>query len=137
MARANIVTLDRWFKKYIKLCNIVTKSNTEHYCKCVTCGAVVQWSKIHGGHYVNASRMATRYDERNVHPQCYQCNSQKEGNCGAYTLFLVDKYGEGVIRELQNKSRQPIKMCNATVAQLTDYYRGMVKDKAKALGIKL
>lgn len=138
MARANIITLDRWFKKYIKLCNIVcTSAQGTHFCKCITCGRLEPWNKIHAGHYQNAGFLATRWDERNVNPQCYQCNSMREGNAGAYTLALVDKYGTSIISELANKSKQPFKACNATIAQLTDYYKNAAKEKAKELGIKL
>jgi len=52
------------------------------------------------GHYVRRGKWRTRYDERNVNPQCHTCNRNYEGSKPAYTVYLIRKYGPKIIEEL-------------------------------------
>lgn len=52
------------------------------------------------GHYISRSHMATRYDERNVHPQCVPCNRFQEGSRPAYAQYLIAEYGPEIIDDL-------------------------------------
>ena len=78
------------------------------FIKCCTCGSYRRWIEVDAGHYIPRGHNSVRYDERNVHPQCKQCN-MNGGEPGAYTLFLIDKYGQDVIESLTsdgNKLKQ-------------------------------
>ncbi len=70
--------------------------------KCVSCGRVEAWSALQNGHYVSRSHLNTRWDLRNCHVQCVACNVFKNGNYPAYTLYLLDCYGEKWLQKLVN-----------------------------------
>ena len=71
---------------------------------CVSCGRVsgCQW---HAGHYrPSGINSALRYDERNVHKQCAQCNNHKSGNLFYYRLELITRIGIDVVLELEHNN---------------------------------
>lgn len=69
---------------------------------CVTCGKDLPAVEAHAGHFIHISKQhPLSYDERNVHPQCLQCNYYKSKGI-EYTMFMHQKYGPEVINELMN-----------------------------------
>lgn len=60
------------------------------------------------GHYITRSALNTRYDERNVHPQCKACNRFHEGRKDEYALFLIRTYGPQILDELNKLKWQPV-----------------------------
>ena len=73
----------------------------EHYI-CFTCGKNLQddKSKCHAGHYVPRGKVsALRYDRKNVHAQCINCNMYLSGNLSVYAIKLEEKYGFGILQE--------------------------------------
>lgn len=101
MARA-----DKYFSLYIRLKHADFETGT---CKCCTCGKVIPWKSpngtTHAGHYISRKNQSTRYDERNVHPQCISCNSFNEGKHPEYGQFLNETYGGGTTDALIWKSK--------------------------------
>jgi hypothetical protein len=74
--------------------------------RCVTCGVVKHWKEMQAGHFVHARKTNhVSYDKRNVNPQCPRCNKWLHGNLARYTVFLVERYGAGIVDELHNKKR--------------------------------
>jgi len=71
---------------------------------CCTCNKPI----IDGdaGHFISCSQENTRFDERNVHLQCTQCNRFKYGKQYEYSLFIDNTYGKGMAEELLIKSKQ-------------------------------
>lgn len=88
-----IQALDRYFLKYFK-----TVYNTDN-CVCGTCGKV---GKMTLGHYISRAHLTTRWLIQNVHPQCHRCNSFMGGEQYAMRRTLVKKYGEPLIREIED-----------------------------------
>lgn len=86
---------------------LVRRSNADEngYCKCCTCGAVVHWTKIQNGHYKSRRHNNTRFDKRNCGPQCPTCNMWESGRGYEFGKYLVEKYGEQVIDELNSLAR--------------------------------
>ena len=115
--------LDRIFSEFIRL----RDSDSNGYCRCISCGAVHHWKDVDCGHYVNRSHMATRYDERNCNAQCRKCNRFDEGNNIGYTKGLIAKYGDKVIDELYVKKYSISKMSKAEFEILIDHYKTEVK----------
>jgi hypothetical protein len=71
--------------------------------KCVTCGGVGG----EAGHYQHNSERnqslggnALWFDARNVHAQCTHCNKFLSSNPEPYALYLEQKYGFGILQEL-------------------------------------
>ena len=97
---------DKHFSLYIR-----TKYASKNgIVKCVTCGKVDHYKKMHAGHYVTRNYLATRWDERNVFPQCPGCNIWGGGKHDEYALFLIDTFGPNILQELNAKKKELIKM---------------------------
>ena len=68
---------------------------------CCTCPARHHWGsgQIHAGHWIHGR---LDFDERNISPQCRNCNyfSNTKVNV-AYAIYMVKKYGQSVMEELQ------------------------------------
>lgn len=72
--------------------------------------------------------MATRYDEQNCNVQCIGCNMFKNGNMDEYALYLIKKYGENILVEL-NKKKQTIRQIRIPEYQeLIKLYDAKVKE---------
>lgn len=79
---------DTWFSKYIRM----SACDKNGIAKCCSCGKLDMWQNMDAGHFIGRERKMTRWDERNVHPQCRYCNRFKEGRKYEYSKFLNDKY---------------------------------------------
>jgi len=92
---------DEVHSKYVRL------KETENGCGvCVSCGEVKPYDKLDCGHFVGRSFMSTRYWDKNTHIQCISCNRFHEGAKDEYALWLIKKYGVGIIEELNKKKRE-------------------------------
>jgi len=75
---------------------------------CFTCGKEIEnFSSAQAGHYKHAPKKSVvSYDERNINCQCISCNHYKGGNLGVYALNLEEKYGYGILQELEQKKKR-------------------------------
>jgi hypothetical protein len=64
---------------------------------CYTCGVKKHWSEMHAGHF-HHDRLD--FDERNIHPQCPQCNTFKHGNLAIYGTRLAEELGKAGMKKL-------------------------------------
>lgn len=94
--------LDKVFSEYIRR----TKAKNE-ICICVTCGKRDHYKEMDAGHYVSRRHLSTRFDERNVWPQCKSCNRFNEGRKDEYALFLIRTYGDDILQELKELKDKP------------------------------
>lgn len=96
-------TADPVYSKYIR----IKEADRNGYCTCVTCGTKRKWNdKMDAGHCITRARWATRYDDRNVHPQCSKCNRYEEGRKLEYVLYLQKRYCPDIVDDLIVKSRK-------------------------------
>lgn len=73
----------------------LSAADSNGYAKCVTCGSRKHWKELQAGHFVpQAQGNAARFDENNVHVQCYRCNINLGGNGAEYSAFILSTYGE-------------------------------------------
>lgn len=87
--------LDAIFSKYIR-------QRDNH--KCFTCDLQMEPNRSQNGHFVPRQYLATRFNEKNCHAQCYACNMLYNGQPSEYALRLEKKYGKGTVEGL-NKAR--------------------------------
>lgn len=71
--------------------------------RCFTCGSIYPISDMDNGHFVPRDCMPLRYDEKNCHAQCKQCNQFKGGEPKAYRRALVEKYGEETVKAMERR----------------------------------
>ena len=98
-----ILELDKVFSRYIRI-----KASTHGVARCVTCGNRDSWKLMDCGHFLVRGKIGTRFDERNCHVQCRNCNRRLQGNMKQYELFMRARYGQKVIDELKSICRNNI-----------------------------
>ncbi len=93
---------------------------------CCTCGAPT----TEAGHYQHNSDKQNKqlggnelwYEIRNIHGQCGTCNRWKSGNLAPYALFMEEKYGAGIIQELNRLYRTPRKWTIPEILAVAEMY---------------
>ena len=75
--------------------------------RCVTCDKFYPVKLLQAGHFIPGRMNSILFDERGVHPQCYNCNINLKGNPRKYDAFMERTYGSEVIAELDRLSGQP------------------------------
>ena len=117
----------RMFSLYIRL----SEANSDGYVKCVTCGKKIKAAgenECQAGHFKHGKSQECYFDERNVWPQCIDCNHfHKTRAQQEYTLFLVEKYGSKVVKDLLESKKVAWKR-----EHLEDLYE-VYKKKVEAL----
>ena len=94
------------FSKYIRLRDCLETTGTPDYGICCTCGIKYHFKELQAGHFIPGRHNSILFDERNVHAQCVGCNRFKQGNTVKYFRFMQNKYGEEVIKELEQKDNE-------------------------------
>lgn len=109
--------LDSVYSKYIR-----NKYAKDGYVTCVTCGKSDEVNNMQNGHYVSRSYYATRWLDKNCHPQCYRCNVALHGNYIQYTLFMMSTYGKEVVEELSIASKATPNFSKAELWEMIQHY---------------
>ncbi len=111
--------LDRVFAEYIRK----RDSEGTDYCLCVTCGIHLPVNQADVGHFVPRGYLGTRWDERNAHLQCQNCNRYSAGNIVSYESVIIKKYGVSVLEELHRESRRIIKLTELDYKNKIEYWQ--------------
>ncbi len=93
---------------------------------CCTCGTVKSWIRMDAGHFKGrgiGGGSGTYFDERNVHLQCKRCNGFEGGRVQDYEKFIIEKYGQLVLDELNLKHHIPGKAGSVELQILEQYYK--------------
>ena len=126
--------LDKWFSLYIRL----REATDTGLCQCFTCGKVAHYKTggMQCGHFQSRRFLATRFDEENCQVQCQKCNIWEQGQQYKFGLALDGKYGEGTAEELECLARTTIKIGRVDYEEKIGYYKSIVKNFKKELGIE-
>lgn len=129
--------LDSLFSEYIRL----SAMDINGMCRCVTCGKLKTWNqrKSAAGHFIGKHKQKnyrTRWHPKNVHVQCYNCNSNLEGNKWEYGKFLNATFGEGTTEYLERKSKQAFNPIIFDMPGKIKFYREKVKELKILKGVK-
>lgn len=93
---------------------------------CITCGVKKDPKQMQAGHYVPRQYNNTRFDECNVHCQCFACNCMMAGNLDEYALALKEKYHEHVLEELHAKKHTMKRWKPDELKELIKHYTKLV-----------
>ncbi len=103
-----ISEIDRLFSLYVRQFH----ANDFGICHCATCGKMLHWRKIQTGHYMSRRYFATRWNFKNVGPQCAGCNafgkrrlSGVPGEGGAMAAWIDAQYGPDTAALLRRQSK--------------------------------
>jgi hypothetical protein len=124
--------LDKWFSLYIRL----KDATKDGMVICITSKRLYHYKNIHAGHFISRRHLATRWCEKNVAPQSAADNLFGQGEQYKFGIELDAKYGEGTALELQEKSRQTVKISRAEYEDKISYYKLAVKNLKKEKGIE-
>ena len=114
--------LDKVFSQWVRYSNA-----HGGYCRCITCGKIEVPGMMDAGHFVGRQYMCTRWDERNVHPQCVRCNRFGEGEKDSYAFALVCKYGDGIIAELNERKQAFCRYSTEDLQKLIEHYQAKIE----------
>jgi len=104
-----------WASKYIRLrdaldfCKRMRIDISEMQLKdipvrCCTCPKILPWFRMDAGHYYGrgvGGGSGAYFDERNINTQCKVCNGFRGGRPDIYKEFMLYKWGQEVIDELE------------------------------------
>lgn len=101
---------------------------------CISCGVTLGAGAVGGGfdagHYRSVgSAPHLRFDERNVHGQCKDCNRRLHSNPTGYRLGLIGRIGLSEVEALERDQVGPGKMSRDDLIRLATEYRA----KARAI----
>jgi hypothetical protein len=71
------------------------------FVRCYTCGIWYHWKALDCGHFIPRHHQGTRFDLRNLRPQCTKCNCYHEGEHWQYRINLVAEIGEDEVEGLE------------------------------------
>jgi hypothetical protein len=108
------------------------------YAQCVSCRESFHYKEMDGGHFIpkgNSSYWAL--EMININPQCKGCNSfgMKHGTAAAeYTLWMEEKHGEGFVRSMIEKKKNPVKWYTADYRELLSSLNSQIKFHETRIG---
>lgn len=101
---------------------------------CVTCGKRSEFG-FDAGHYMGRTRSNTLFDEMNCHPQCKSCNNHQSGALGKYRKYLVKRYGEAAVENLEARGAQTKQWTREELVDLKIEYLRRQKAAKERLGL--
>jgi hypothetical protein len=120
LSRAGLIRkIDAAFSRFIR------KRAADEYgfCTCVTCGVRLHWSEIQAGHWIKRGHAGTRWDERNVYPQCPGDNLYKDGLQDVMGGHIMNLHGPETINELLRLKRTAKRWSMPELRELLDRYQ--------------
>ena len=100
------------------------EADKDGICTCYTCGYRAPIKKMQNGHLVSRYYKATRWDRRNCRVQCITCNMWRNGMTPHFAAKLKQELGEGIVDELYEKARQPMKLTREFLTNLIEELKG-------------
>jgi len=105
----------------------IEDSDDNGYCECATCGIVKHYKDgMQGGHFIERGRLSTKLRKENINPQCAGCNCfqmKKASYVLKYRHYMVARYGEELVLELESLSNNTKKYTRAELLELTALFK--------------
>lgn len=98
------------------------------FCMCATCGVKAGWKSFDNGHYIPRGNMSTRFLETNCAPQCQICNRGNDGEEKKMREFLVSRYSEEEIKEVERLKHVRKDWGRDELLDLIKFYRTKIKE---------
>ena len=99
----------------------------KHGVRCITCGTTS--GKMDGGHaYPTQSYSAYRYNVKQIHQQCYQCNQIHSGRYHEYRQIIRQMYGNHFADMIEASNQLPARYS-------TEWYQRFIKVARKRISV--
>lgn len=99
--KMDVKPISYWIKRAQAAVNVYVRARDDGM-PCPCCGTTVsaQWD---ASHYRPAGiNSAIRFNPDNIHRCCVVCNRHKSGNLTAFRVWMVEKYGDDFVTDLDN-----------------------------------
>lgn len=110
--------MDTVFQFYVRLRDAMPGG----MCRCISCGKIVPFDKIQGGHFYGRARFSTRWHEHNVNAECIYDNCYNGEHLLGYRDNLIKKIGMDNFKYLAVLNKQTRKYGNFEIIQLIKTY---------------
>ena len=126
--------------KYIKLGDAIEDlpiTNDIDLVRCRTCGVWLRTKSrnTQACHFISrglGGSSGVYFDERNIHIGCYQCNCFEQGAPIEYRKYMITKYGQEVIDELELKNKIPLNSRDLAMKATEVFYKANYRELIKA-----
>lgn len=128
--RESLKTIPHLIKEAQVEFNAYIRERDKHQ-SCISCGTSLPKEAVGGGfdcgHYRSTGSAAhLRYDERNAHGQCKQCNRWGAGRAVDYRIGLVARIGLEAVEALESDN-EVIRWDRDTLRQIKTIYRAKTR----------
>lgn len=115
-------------KKLEAVCNRYIRLRDKGIC--FTCGKYAEGSAYHAGHYIPKSicGINLRYDELNIHGQCYRCNIHLGGYGAMYDQRMRSIYGNEAVNALWARKITGDKWYEQDFLEKIEYFTNKLKE---------
>lgn len=118
-----IKELDNQFSRWIRL----KAADKSGLCTCYTCGVKRNWKEIQAGHFQSRQKYNTRWDERNVKPQCRRCNMTNSGQQYVFGKRLNQDYGQQTAEQIiEDAKKYPFWLTPDYLVDMAGFYKTQV-----------
>lgn len=117
--------------KLWKLFSIYTRSKDTDFAGnvcCYTCGSVHHWRTVDAGHFIKRGFKKSKFDERNVKPQCKKCNQFGGGMQDEFAVNILNNYGADVLLELHASKNEIFKPTEEWYNEKIIYYKNKISE---------
>jgi hypothetical protein len=92
--------------------------------------------ELQAGHWIKIKHKATKFDRKNVHPQCVSCNEYKKGEEIKHEEYILKRYGKEVVEDLKERgSYEYFKIPKEALKIINDESLEIIRKICKAKGI--
>ena len=121
--------LDKEFSYYVRR----SDADIGGTVTCVSCSSLLYWKDSDCGHFIKRQHRSTRWDERNVAPQCRRCNHFMGGRQDDFAQAIIKTYGQEVFEELMQAKYQTFKVTRPWIEEQIEKYQALNKELDKRL----
>lgn len=100
---------------------------------CFTCGGLFFWRDVDAGHFVKRQHRATRWNTKNVRPQCRRDNHFMGGRQDDFAANIVREHGQEVFEELMQLKYQTKKHSRSEIEEMIEKYKALNAELDKRL----
>lgn len=95
---------------------------------CISCDKPASWGgQWHAGHFLTtAAAPHLRFDARNCHKQCSECNNHHSGNLMGYRIVMLGRYGSWMGEFLSGSHENKKLTCEELIA-MRKLYRAEIR----------
>jgi len=125
--------------KYFSLWYRSNEADENGIVICCTCGKIMKWkapdASTHFGHWQSRGIGNTRFDPMNGGIQCKRENKFQEGEKKKMEAYLIKRYGEYEVRQVEIRARISRTLNNFELAAIAAHFKKQYERLAKQKGL--